>query len=198
MNLKYLTEDIIFSLLRVLISAVLSWILCLLIGVLLHRYKLLYRIALPVINFIRQISPFVWLPFAIMLIGLGEIPLGIVLLIAMFFPGVIMVYEAIDAFPKDIYEEAVTAGANHLQLILFVELPLLRKNLVNIFRILWSVGWSTVIAAEMLGVKSGLGFRLLDFRYLLEYKSMCVYILIIGTIGIFSDRVISYLGDLSS
>jgi len=135
----------------------------------------------------RQISPFVWLPFAIMLVGLGELPIAVVLFTAMFFPGVVMVFEVIESFPRDVYEEAITSGANHLQLFFRIELPILWKQLVNIFRILWSVGWSTVIAAEMLGVSRGLGFRLLDFRYLLEYKMMLLYIFIIGSIGILSD-----------
>jgi NitT/TauT family transport system permease protein len=52
---------------------------------------------------------------------------------------------------------------------------------------MWAVGWSTVIAAEMLGVSSGLGFRLLDFRYLLAYPQMLFYMLVIGLIGVVSD-----------
>jgi NitT/TauT family transport system permease protein len=140
-----------------------------------------------VINFFRQISPFVWLPFAIIIAGLGELPIGIVLFTAMFFPGVIMVYETIDSFPRDVYEEAITSGANRRQLFLKIELPMLRKQLINIFRILWAVGWSTVIAAEMLGVSNGLGFRILDYRYLLNYKLMLIYIVVIGFIGVVSD-----------
>lgn len=190
MELSVIMEDIYFSLARVIVTTLISWLSCIALGVALHKFRVVYRICLPLINFFRQISPFVWLPFAIMLIGLGELPIGIVLFTAMFFPGVIMVYEVIDNFPQDVYEEAVTSGANHLQLLLRIELPMLYKQLLNIFRLLWSMGWSTVIAAEMLGVSKGLGFRLLDFRYLLEYRMMLIYILIIGVIGIVSDRLI--------
>lgn len=190
MDLSILLKDIAYSLTRVAVTTFISWICCIGVGVVLHKIRVLYKICLPLINFFRQISPFVWLPFAIMLVGLGELPIGLVLFSAMFFPGVIMVFEVIDNFPKDVYEEAVTSGANHIQLLFKIELPVLWKQLVNIFRLLWSMGWSTVIAAEMLGVSQGLGFRLLDFRYLMEYKMMLVYILIIGIIGIVSDRLI--------
>lgn len=193
MSLISILQDAYISILRVLITSLIAWFCALGIGVVLHKYKQVYRICLPVINFFRQISPFVWLPFAILLIGLGEYPIAVVLFTAMFFPGVIMVFEAIDSFPSDVCEEAVTSGANHLQLLLKIQLPMLWKQFVNIFRLLWSLGWSTVIAAEMLGVSQGLGFRLLDFRYLLEYKLMIVYILIIGIIGIVSDRIILIL-----
>ncbi len=190
MNIATLMNDICWSFGRVAFASVISWLCCICVGIVLHKFRLLYKIFLPLINFLRQISPFVWLPFAILLIGLGEIPIAIVLFTAMFFPGVIMVFEAIESFPRDIHEEAVTSGANHFQMVFLIELPVLWKQLVNIFRILWSVGWSTVIAAEMLGVSRGLGFRLLDFRYLLEYQSMLIYIAVIGVIGIASDRLI--------
>jgi len=197
MEVNVILTDLVHSLLRVLISTLTAWICSIGTGVLLHKVRCLYRLLLPVINFFRQISPFVWLPFAIMLVGLGELPLGVVMFAAMFFPGVIMVFEVIDAFPRDVYEEAMTSGANTVQLLLEIELPILWKQLVNVFRLLWSVGWSTVIAAEMLGVSKGLGFRLLDFRYLLDYKMMLVYILIIGVIGIASDRLIRTISSRS-
>jgi taurine transport system permease protein len=188
-----LLQDLGWSFSRVAFASVASWLCAILAGMVMHKFRLLYRIFLPVINFMKQISPFVWLPFAIMLAGLGEVPIAIVLFTAMFFPGTIMVFEAIDSFPKDVLEEARTSGAGHLQMIMLIELPILRNQLVHIFRILWSVGWSTVIAAEMLGVSNGLGFRLLDFRYLLEYRLMLTYIAVIGIIGIGGDRLIRSL-----
>jgi ABC-type nitrate/sulfonate/bicarbonate transport system permease component len=190
MDWTRLLTDICWSFGRVAVAALVSWLCCIGLGIALHKHRILYKLFLPLINFVRQISPFVWLPFAILLVGLGEIPIAVVLFTAMFFPGVIMVFETIDSFPRDVYEEAVTSGANHLQLVFLVELPIIWKQLVNIFRILWSVGWSTVIAAEMLGVSQGLGFRLLDFRYLLEYRNMLIYIAVIGLIGVASDRLI--------
>ena len=196
MNLSMLPGDILCSFLRVITAVSVAWIFSIIIGMLLHKYPFAYNVSLPVINLIRQISPFVWLPFVIIFIGLGEFPIGVVLFTAMFFPSVIMMYEAFDSFPQDIREEAMTSGATHWQIVHKIELPVLWNQLVNILRILWSVGWTTVIAAEMLGVSRGLGFRLLDFRYLMEYKLMIIYIIVIGIIGIFSDHLLKQLGKL--
>ncbi len=182
--------DIAYTLSRVITTTILAWIGSLGIALLMHRFKMLHNICLPAINFLRQISPFVWLPFAIILFGLGEAPIVVILFTAMFFPGILMMFEVIGGFPGDIREEAITSGAHSYQLFFRIELPMLWNQLMHIFRIQWSVGWSTVIAAEMLGVSQGLGFRLLDFRYLLDYKFMLIYIVIIGVIGILSDQLI--------
>ncbi len=69
-------------------------------------------------------------------------------------------------------------------------MPLIVGSLFNLFRIIWGLGWATIIAVEMLGVNSGLGFRLLDFRYLLKYPDMLFYVIIMGTIGIFIDYLL--------
>jgi len=52
------------------------------------------------------------------------------------------------------------------------------------------LGWTVIIAAEMLGVNSGMGFRLLDFRYLLKYPEMLIYFIIMGLTGIIIDSIL--------
>jgi NitT/TauT family transport system permease protein len=179
--------DIRFSLVRVFIAALLAWILAVVSGWVLVKSRWCYHLLLPVINWNRQLSPFVWLPFAIMIFGLGELPILAVLFIAMYFPATLMVYEIFGSFPRELYDEAICSGAHGIGLLMRIELPVVLAQLINVWRIMWAVGWSTVIAAEMLGVSSGLGFRLLDFRYLLAYPQMLFYMLVIGLIGVVSD-----------
>ena len=71
-----------------------------------------------------------------------------------------------------------------------MELPLSFISFLNLFRIIWGLGWSVIIAAEMLGVYSGLGFRLLDFRYLLQYPQMLIYFVVMGSVGILFDWIL--------
>ncbi|MDD2331044.1 MAG: ABC transporter permease subunit, partial [Candidatus Cloacimonetes bacterium] len=96
----------------------------------------------------------------------------------------------LNSLPKDMIEHALMDGAYGINLIRYIEIPLCGRALSNIFRIIWSVGWSAIIAAEMLGVQSGMGYRLLDFRYLLRYREMFIYIGIIGLIGIVTDYLL--------
>ena len=50
-------------------------------------------------------------------------------------------------------------------------------------RVLFGVGWVLAIGAEMLAANSGLGFRLMNARYLLDFPALYGLILIIGVIG---------------
>jgi len=95
--------------------------------------------------------------------------------------------------PREYLEEAQVLGASKLQIFLKIEIPLSLTDFLNTFRIIWGLGWTTIIAVEMLGVNSGLGFRLLDFRYLMNYSAMIIYIIIMGSIGILIDYLLRIL-----
>ncbi len=190
LQIKTLFNDILFSFLRVSITAVIAWISGICLGYLLCHHRVLNKIFLPSINFVRHISPFAWLPFAILWFGLGEAPVAFIMFIALFFPTLIAASDNFANIHYEYIDEAKVSGASQFQLWKYIELPLTFINHLNLLRIIWGLGWSVIIAAEMLGVNKGLGFRLLDFRYLLKYKEMVIYLVVMGFMGIVIDYIL--------
>ena len=194
--MNYLGYDVVVTLGRVTLWTTLSWLSGMTLGFICFRSKGLNCLLLPLVNFIRHISPFCWLPLIIFLSGIGEISVGITLLISMVFHCVIITIEMLRSIPRDIIEQARLDGTNGWTMLRHIEIPLNKTGIIDIFRVLWGVGWSAVIAAEMLGVSSGMGYRLLDFRYLLRYREMLIYILVIGMIGVGTDFLLQRLKRL--
>ena len=192
-SIKLILSDLVTSFLRVTIIAVIAWLAGILGGYLLHYSAILNNLFLPIINFIRHISPFAWLPFAIIWFGLGEGPVTFIMFITLFFPTLIAASGHFATLPREYLDEGHVLGASPLQIFLHIELPLTLTSLLNLFRIIWGLGWTVIIAAEMLGVSSGMGFRLLDFRYLLKYPQMLIYFIIMGFTGIFVDSILKIL-----
>ena len=187
--------DLLFSFLRVSITTFVAWIAGIICGYIFHYNKLFSRFFLPLINFIRHISPFAWLPFAIIWFGLGEGSVAFIMFITLFFPTLIAASELFASIPHEYLDEANVSGATQFQIIRFVQIPLNLVGFINLLRIIWGLGWSVIIAAEMLGVNSGLGFRLLDFRYLLQYPQMLLYFIIMGCFGILFDALLKKAVD---
>ena len=192
-SISLLLSDLVISFLRVTIIAVIAWLVGILGGYLLHYSASLSNLFLPIINFIRHISPFAWLPFAIIWFGLGEGPVTFIMFITLFFPTLIAASGHFSSLPHEYLDEGHVLGASQLQIFLHIELPLTLPSLLNLFRIIWGLGWTVIIAAEMLGVSSGMGFRLLDFRYLLKYPEMLIYFIIMGFTGIIIDSIFKIL-----
>jgi len=192
-SISLLFSDLATSFLRVTIVAIIAWLAGILGGYLLHYSASLNNLFLPIINFIRHISPFAWLPFAIIWFGLGEGPVTFIMFITLFFPTLIAASGHFSSLPHEYLDEGHVLGASPMQMFLHIELPMTFPSLLNLFRIIWGLGWTVIIAAEMLGVSSGMGFRLLDFRYLLKYPEMLIYFIIMGFTGILVDSILKIL-----
>ncbi|MCF7794483.1 MAG: ABC transporter permease subunit [Candidatus Cloacimonetes bacterium] len=186
-SFKALITDLVISFLRVLLTSLVAWIMGIICGYFIFYLRFCRQLFLPAINFIRHISPFAWLPFAIIWFGLGEASVSFIMFITLFFPTVIAASDQFNSIPHEFIDEAKVLGTSQFQLFKFVELPLSFVGFLNLFRIIWGLGWTVIIAAEMLGVNSGLGFRLLDFRYLLQYPQMLIYFVVMGSVGILFD-----------
>lgn len=185
-----LGQDLAHSLARTLAACLAAWSGACLLGYALWARPLLDRLLLPLINFVRAIPPLAWLPFAILWLGLGEAPIFFILVVALFFPSLVAARDAYAQIDRDVVDEARVLGADGWRLFTRVMLPLALPALVTLLRVVWALGWGTVVAAEMLGVESGMGFRLLDFRYLIKYPPMLVYLTVMGLVGIGTDRAL--------
>jgi NitT/TauT family transport system permease protein len=188
-----IVTDFSYTILRVWVVSVIAWTIAILIGGLLNKIVFLDPLTIPAVNFVRNISPFAWFPFAIIWFGIGEHPIIFVLFITLFFPTLIAAREIFHDIPKDYIDEAKVCGAKGTTLFFRIELPLVMVQLVNLFRIIWGLGWTAVIAAEMLGTNVGLGYRLLDFRYMLFYEEMLLYIVLMGVTGVVVDYALKRL-----
>jgi len=188
-----LLQDLLKSSIRALLWTSVAFLLGSCLGYLCHFSGPLKRLMMPLVNFMRHISAFCWLPVIILIWGIGELSVGVVLLSAMLFNAIVISCGIFSRLHQDLVDTACLDGAGTWALFENIELPLAIPDLIELYRILWSVAWTAIIAAEMLGVSSGMGYRLLDFRYLLQYEAMFGYILVIGSMGVSTDYLLCRL-----
>ncbi len=186
-SFNQLLKDLSSSLIRVIVATLLSWFMSIVTGAIFHYNPKLFKLIKPLLNFLRNISPFAWLPIAIILFGIGEIPLFIILILTLFIPSLLSIMKTFETIPKSIIEAAQLDGATDSGIFKRVIIPMLSSNFIHVLRITFGLAWSTIIAVEMLGVQSGLGYRILDFRYLFQTAEMLIYLIIIGLIGLILD-----------
>lgn len=192
-SLDQLFTDLLISFIRTTLITITAWLFGIVGGYLLHHSGIINDLFLALINFIRHVSPFAWLPFAIIWFGLGETSVFFIMFISLFFPSLIATADHFSNLPHEYIDEGNVLGASTFQMFIHIELPLALPSLFNLFRIIWGLGWTVIIAAEMLGVDSGMGFRLLDFRYLLKYPQMLLYFIMMGFTGIIFDMILKKL-----
>lgn len=127
--------------------------------------------------------PIAWIPFVILLFGIGEISAYVIVFIGAFSPIFTSTYEGAESVPTVIRNCARAMeirGWRYLWQIIF------RSALPQVFtgiRVGVGMGWMTVIAAEMISGQAGLGYSIQLNRLNMQYDLMAVDIVIIGVIG---------------
>lgn len=144
-----------------------------------------------VIAILQSIPPITWLPFLVILVGFGNVPIIWIIIIASFFPMALSVMNATEGVNRTHLEVARVLGASSGQLLRKVYLPETLPAFITGAQVAFGNAWRSLIAAEMVGgASSGLGFAIRFSGDIADMKGVLVYIVVIGTIAIVFDMVV--------
>ncbi len=175
------------SLVRVGIGFSLATLTAIPIGLLLGQFAIAGRAFGPLVELMRTISPISWIPLAILWFGIGDNPAIFILFMASVFPLIISTRNAVVQTDPILLRVAANMGASPLQTILNVTLPASIPYIFVGMRISLGICWVVVVAAEMAGLRSGLGYLILDGRNLLRSDIVIAGMIAIGLIGLVLD-----------
>ncbi len=157
------------------------------IGILTGYFSKFHQFTYVTFQFLRNISPLSWTPVAIILFGIGSQPVYFLVSIAAIWPIIINTAAGVQSVDKQWIEVAKCLGADDKGILKHI---LIRGSLPSLMvgiQLAFGVAWLVIVPAEMLGVSSGLGYMILDFRDINEYPSIMAVIVAIGLIGIALD-----------
>ena len=144
----------------------------------------------PTIQLLRPIPITAWLPFSIAVFGIQDV--GAVFLIALgaFYPIVVNTAQGARDVERNLIRAALMMGAGRWTVLRRVVLPASLPSIFTGLRIGLGIAWTAVIVAEMIAVKSGLGYVLWDAYYVGRMDVVIADMVSIGILGLLTDRVI--------
>ena len=144
----------------------------------------------PTVQLLRPIPITAWLPFSIAVFGIRD--MGAVFLIALgaFYPIVVNTAQGARDVERNLIRAALMMGAGRWTVLRRVVLPASLPSIFTGLRIGLGIAWTAVIVAEMIAVKSGLGYVLWDAYYVGRMDVVIADMATIGLLGLLSDRVI--------
>ena len=144
----------------------------------------------PTVQLLRPIPITAWLPFSIAVFGIKD--LGAVFLIALgaFYPIVVNTAQGARDVERNLIRAAMMMGAGKWTVLRRVVFPASLPSIFTGLRIGLGIAWTAVIVAEMVAVKSGLGYVLWDAYYVGRMDVVIADMATIGLLGLASDRVI--------
>jgi NitT/TauT family transport system permease protein len=149
------------------------------LGVLMGGFIWLNHLVNPIAAPMRSMPITAFLPAFIALFGMEEgMKVGF-LWFGMFFYLLAVVVEEVNRVDNALLETAETLGAGRLQL-LWLMFRASFPNIFGSFRILYDIGWTYVILAEMVNSRKGVGYMVEAARKVLDFDRVYAGIIAIG------------------
>ncbi len=171
------------SLGRVFIALVLAVVVGVPIAIWMGTNRTVQAIFDPLLEFYRPIPPLAYLPLLVIWLGIGELTKITLIFLSILAPIIISTLQGILTVNKSRQFAALSLGATPSQLLWHVTLPSALPHTLTGIRIGLGVGWSTLVAAELVAATKGLGFMIQSAAQFLSTDIVILGIIIIAVIA---------------
>jgi len=153
-----LWQHLAASLTRIVIALLAAMLIGVPTGILMGLSKTARGILDPLIELYRPVPPLAYLPLMVIWFGIGETSKILLIYLAIFAPVVMSTLAGVKSAQQVRLRAAQSLGASRWQTLWFVVLPGALPEILTGLRIGLGVGWSTLVAAELIAATRGLGF----------------------------------------
>lgn len=182
--------DIAVSGKRVLIGSFWGILVGLFFGVASGLNRFLERIVDPIINVIRQISIYAWIPLIILWFGIGELSKDLIIAKSVLVPVYLNSLSGIRDIQTSYIELSEVLELKKFTYLRKIVFPSAAPIIFSGFRLAIGNAWTSVVAAEMLGGLTGLGYALLNAKDYLRSDRLIALMAVIAVIGVFLDFIL--------
>ncbi len=182
-----LAEHAGVSTLRMLLALALSISVAVPLGFVMGLSRRAEQVIDPLVEILRPISGIAWLPLALFIFGVGDtLPVFIMFYVG-FFPILLNTVAGVRQTDSRLLAAARTMGIGRLPLLVHVLVPSALPTIMVGIRLAFASSWAAIVAAELIGSPSGLGFAIEWYRQLLMTPKVFAFILAIGVVGYVCD-----------
>ena len=160
------------------------------LGIAMGWWKLVENQFDPIVEMLRPVPPLAWIPLSILWFGIGDTQNQFIIFLGCFFPILVSTVAGVKGIEPNLVRAARCLGASEWQILWRVVLRAALPQIITGIRVGLGVGWMALVAAELVGANSGLGFLINDARTILRTDYVIVGMATIGIVGLLIDRVI--------
>ena len=164
------------------------------VGLLIGRSRAVQELIEPFINFFRFIPAIAFLTLFIMWFGVEEESKIILIMYASFFIVVINTAAGVLGMDKIKVQAARSLGLSERKIFFYVIIPSVVPEIFTGIRLGMGAAFTSIVAAEMLAAKSGIGYLIFTSRLYFRMDWIFIGLVTLGLMGYLSDRLITFVG----
>lgn len=182
------------SIYRIGLGFIYAVILGIPVGILVGTFKKVEAVLRPLCEFIRYMPIPAFVPLIMVWVGIEESAKITVIFIGTFFQLVLMVADDALSVSDDLINAGYTLGCNTSKAIFKILIPAMMPRLLETLRMMIGWAWTYLVSAELVAANSGLGYTILKSQRFLKTDAIFANIILIGLLGLITDRIFAWLG----
>ena len=164
-----------------------------LLGLVMGAVRPLERLLDPVLQLFRQTSAFALFPVFILFLGIGELSKVAIIFWASFWPVLLSTIGGVKQVDRLLINSALSMGATRRFIFLKVVLPAALPSIFTGVRLAGAYCITALVAAEMIGAHSGLGFLTLNSQETFQIPTMYAGIFLLAVLGLLLNYLLALL-----
>lgn len=186
------TADIFFSVYRIVIGFFVGAIVAIPLGILIGRSQTTKLLVEPLISFLRYMPAAAFVPLAILWLGIGDIEKMFIIFIGTFPYLTLLVADIVINVEPSFIQVARTFGADQYKILRNVIIPSALPGIWDALRIMFGIGWTYIIVAELVAARSGIGHVIIEAQRYLLTSNIITGLIVIGLLGLVTDQIFKY------
>jgi NitT/TauT family transport system permease protein len=189
-NYFNLPTTIYISMRRVILGLTMAFIISVITGLLISYIRIVRRLLLPIIRMFAPISPVAWMPLIMFFLGVGEAAIVVVVFVSLFFSLTLSTILSIENVENIKIDAAKILGASRQQILSTIIIPAIIPDLFRSLRRNFYAAWMSLLVAEMIGAKTGLGQMVMAGRGVFNMQLVLLGMVVIAIFGMASEEVL--------
>lgn len=183
-------QSVFVTLLRVFAGMTIAFVAAIFCGMLISLSEWSELFILPILGLIAPIAPIAWVPLALVVFGISNLTAIFIVFMGVFFTLTIATVAEIKRIPENLLITARNLAGSRFNIWRMVVMPAVLPSVFTLLRLNFIAAWMAVLAAEMTGLRDGLGAVVMTGRNLFNSNLILLGICIIGITGFAVDRLL--------
>lgn len=188
-----LWQHLAASITRVLLALVAAIIVGVPLGLWMGLNKWVRAVLDPLVELLRPIPPLAYLPLLVIWFGIGEGTKVLLIFFSILAPVIISSAHGVLSHQVNRERAAQSLGATNFQVLKYVILPTALPHILTGIRIGLGVGWSTLVASELVAADRGIGFMVQSAAQFLITDTVVLGIIVIAVVAVSFELFLRWL-----
>jgi NitT/TauT family transport system permease protein len=183
------------SVYRVFVAFVSATALGIPIGILMGWRRIFYGLTFPLLELLRPIPILAWIPLAIILLPGRELPIIGLTFLAAFFVTILNTLLGVQSIDPVYFRAAKSLGFKQSAILFHVIIPGALPYIFVGLQIAMGACWFSLVASEIVSGQAGLGYKVWEAYYYVQFETMVIVMATLGVLGYISSALVRMLGN---